>query len=191
MEEGPEGLDHRRTALFPPVPCGAGNALGSVNTFSDVIRSWKSAKPNTKRPIASRFNAAMCDSPTFGFSMPFCMSRTGLHMAGPPRAFWTLAHDQHPYDALGQELRPGSGLRGPASLAHHPDQDRSRFPRQHDHPGAPRGYRGSKKTVPKPSTNPGVAGPPKFIGLPRVIAAQSPSDAPPAKITTRLRDASC
>jgi hypothetical protein len=47
------------------------------------------------------------------------------------------------------------------------------------------------KTVPKPSANPVVAGPPKFIWLPRVIAAQSPSGSPPAKITTRPRNASC
>ena len=55
----------------------------------------------------------------------------------------------------------------------------------------PDGTGAQKKTVPKPSANPVVAGPPKFIWLPRVIAAQSPSDSPPAKITTRLRDASC
>jgi hypothetical protein len=47
-----------------------------------------------------------------------------------------------------------------------------------------------KKTVPKPSANPAAAGPPKFIWLPRVIAAQSPSDSPPVKITMRPQDAS-
>ena len=49
--------------------------LGPVNTSSGIIRSWKSAKPNTnKLLIASRFSAVMCDSPTFRSSMPFCMS---------------------------------------------------------------------------------------------------------------------
>jgi transposase len=55
----------------------------------------------------------------------------------------------------------------------------------------PDGTGAQKKTVPRPSANPGVAGPPKFIWLPRVIAAQSPSDSPPAKITMRRQDASC
>ena len=55
----------------------------------------------------------------------------------------------------------------------------------------PDGTGAQKKTVPKPSANPAVAGPPKFIWLPRVIAAQSPSGSPPAKITMRRQDASC
>jgi hypothetical protein len=55
----------------------------------------------------------------------------------------------------------------------------------------PDGTGAQKKTVPKPSANPAVAGPPKFIWLPRVIAAPSPSDFPPAKITMRRQDASC
>jgi hypothetical protein len=55
----------------------------------------------------------------------------------------------------------------------------------------PDGSGAQKKTVPRPSANPGAAGPPKFIWLPRVIAAQSPSDSPPAKITMRRQDASC
>jgi transposase len=54
----------------------------------------------------------------------------------------------------------------------------------------PDGTGAQKKTVPKPSANPAVAGPPKFIWLPRVIAAPSPSDSPPAKITMRRQDAS-
>jgi hypothetical protein len=54
----------------------------------------------------------------------------------------------------------------------------------------PDGTGAQEKMVPKPSANPAVAGPTKFIWLPRVIAAQSPLDSPPAKITRRTQDAS-
>jgi hypothetical protein len=127
---------------------------------------------------------------TFRSSILFCMSPDRAANGGASLSILDPGHGLYPHDALGQKRRPGSGIRGHASSANHPDQDRSRFPRQHDHQGAPRWYWRSKKTVPKLSANPAVAGPPKFIWLPRVIAAQSPSDSPPAKITMRPQDAS-
>ena len=54
----------------------------------------------------------------------------------------------------------------------------------------PDGTGALKKTVPKPSANPVVAGPPKFIWLPRVIAAQSPSGYPLATTMMDPQDAS-
>ena len=51
----------------------------------------------------------------------------------------------------------------------------------------PEGAGSSTTAVPKPSTNPAASESPKFIWLPRVIAAQSPPDSSRAKIMSPSR----
>ena len=55
----------------------------------------------------------------------------------------------------------------------------------------PDGTGALKKTVPKPSADPAAVGPPRFIGLPRMLERPSPSRSPLDKPTTLQKGVSC
>lgn len=71
--------------------------------------------------------------------------RTRLQVARPAQAVRQLAHDLHTHAPLDQGGRARQDVRGIAARASGAHQDRGRVARQHEHQGASRRHRRSKK----------------------------------------------
>jgi hypothetical protein len=95
--------------------------------------------------------------------------RAGLQVARPAQALRQLAHHLHADESLVQKRRAGPAVRGVAALPGRAHQDRSGVAGQHHREGTPRWHRSVKNTAPNPSASPEVAGPPRFIWLPRML----------------------